>query len=150
MPRTLTRYDTALRVFETYKAAAPQEDAGKTFVYVSAEDVFRPFVPKRYIDSKRQAEEEISRLCGEISPSAPIRDVFIRPGWSLALPTLRTDAHCPYTRSYVSPTSQAFDDTPCGPPRHLLSIASQAASGPLRHPPILHFAFHCFTSARWF
>ncbi|KAG8954662.1 hypothetical protein FRC04_011095 [Tulasnella sp. 424] len=72
--------DSALRVFETYKAAAPQEDAGKTFVYVSAEDVFRPFVPKRYIDSKRHAEEEISRHCGEISPAAPIRDVFIRPG----------------------------------------------------------------------
>lgn len=72
--------DSALRVFETYKEAAPPEDAGKTFVYVSAEDVFRPFVPKRYIDTKRQAEEEISRICEEISPAAAIRDVFIRPG----------------------------------------------------------------------
>lgn len=72
--------DSALRVFETYKSAAPPENAGKTFVYVSAEDVFRPFVPKRYIDTKRQAEKEISRVCGEISPPGSLRDVFIRPG----------------------------------------------------------------------
>ncbi|KAG9019659.1 hypothetical protein FRB90_012005 [Tulasnella sp. 427] len=72
--------DSALRVFETYKKATSPEGAAKTFVYVSAEDVFRPFVPKRYIDTKRQAEEEISHLCREVSLTQSIRDVFIRPG----------------------------------------------------------------------
>lgn len=54
------------------KQAGPSRRA---FIYVSATDAFSPLVPKRYIESKRQAEAEIARL------STPaIRDVFLRPG----------------------------------------------------------------------
>ena len=31
----------------------------RAFVYVSAEDIFRPFIPARYIETKRQAELDI-------------------------------------------------------------------------------------------
>ncbi|KAG8861166.1 hypothetical protein FRB96_003116 [Tulasnella sp. 330] len=76
--------DSALRVFETYATSTPPStDNHKTFIYVSAEDIFRPFVPRRYIDTKREAEREIARMCKENNASAassPIRDVFVRPG----------------------------------------------------------------------
>jgi hypothetical protein len=32
------------------------------FIYISAEDVFRPFVPERYILTKREAETRIQRM----------------------------------------------------------------------------------------
>lgn len=51
----------------------------RTFVYVSAEDVFRPFVPQRYIETKRQAERELALRSMEDAETS-IRTVFIRPG----------------------------------------------------------------------
>lgn len=124
--------DSALRVFETYQAAAPPENAGKTFVYVSAEDVFRPFVPKRYIETKRQAEDEISRVCGEISPPGSLRDVFIRPGLM----------YHPHLRPLTTPLAVLLDISsrlhhkpPLGlygilPSSILRSIASRPQGGP--------------------
>ncbi|KDE06709.1 hypothetical protein MVLG_03055 [Microbotryum lychnidis-dioicae p1A1 Lamole] len=65
------------------------------FVYISAEDIFRPFVPSRYISTKRQAESLISSLsrpststyeaAAELPPSSnrrstrTLRPIFIRP-----------------------------------------------------------------------
>lgn len=70
----------ALRVCETYLAArAPPECAAGlrpyAFVYLSAEDMGRPFIPRRYIETKREAEQGIARLCA----GTDVRGVFIRP-----------------------------------------------------------------------
>ena len=35
---------------------------GSPFLYISAEDVFRPFIPERYILTKREAENKILQL----------------------------------------------------------------------------------------
>ncbi|KZV90411.1 putative mitochondrion protein [Exidia glandulosa HHB12029] len=72
--------DSALRVFETFAAAQPEGPHERAFVYISAEDVFGPFVPPRYVQSKREAEEELARLATFEHATAQIRPVFLRPG----------------------------------------------------------------------
>lgn len=71
----------------------------RPFVYISAEDIFRPIIPEGYINTKRQAEAEILRMCAEAhallsqqsatdehntessqAPDGPVRPIFIRPG----------------------------------------------------------------------
>ena len=49
------------------------------FVFISAEDVFRPFVPARYIESKRQAEQTILAEARVEAGERQIRPVFVRP-----------------------------------------------------------------------
>lgn len=48
----------------------------RAFVYVSAEDIFRPFIPARYIESKREAELGIERT---ILADPAFRGVLVRP-----------------------------------------------------------------------
>ncbi len=72
------------------------------FVYISAEDTFPPpLVPRRYVETKREAEREVMELCGAASAGASpnavqiedlgtskvgqgasvkVRPVLIRPG----------------------------------------------------------------------
>ncbi|OWZ30012.1 mitochondrial protein [Cryptococcus neoformans c45] len=75
--------DSALEVLNTMLSTAPHPSASneavkeKTFVYISAADAFRPLVPKKYIESKREAELEIAKRCSETGGARPI---FIRPG----------------------------------------------------------------------
>ncbi|QRW27492.1 hypothetical protein RhiXN_02087 [Rhizoctonia solani] len=52
--------DAALRVLETF-ASGPGSTVPQPFVYISAEDIFRPLVPARYIESKRAAEAGIAQ-----------------------------------------------------------------------------------------
>ncbi|CAE6414522.1 unnamed protein product [Rhizoctonia solani] len=52
--------DAALRVLETF-ASGPGWTVPRPFVYISAEDIFRPLVPARYIESKRAAEAAIAQ-----------------------------------------------------------------------------------------
>ncbi|GAA6036955.1 hypothetical protein JCM8097_005477 [Rhodosporidiobolus ruineniae] len=60
--------------------ASPLSPAPRSpFVYISAEDIFRPFVPERYIQTKREAEEEIARLAATEEGGASTRPVFVRP-----------------------------------------------------------------------
>jgi len=81
---------TALQVCEAFISSAPlleTEDFNypRPFIYVSAEDIFRPLIPARYIEAKREAEQEIE---GMISGKSGYRGVYIRPS---ALPLL-----CPF------------------------------------------------------
>ncbi len=69
----------ALRVCEAF-VNSPSSDsqlAVKPFVYISAEDIFRPVVPARYIESKREAEAGIEGLVAQ--QSTAFRGVYIRP-----------------------------------------------------------------------
>lgn len=45
-------------------------------MYVSAEDIFRPIVPARYIETKREAEQLIGQ---KIAINPGYRAVYIRP-----------------------------------------------------------------------
>ena len=69
----------ALTVLQTYLAEVKDLDANKTFVCISAEDIFRPVIPARYITTttKREAEREITHLCEASGQN--LRPVFIRP-----------------------------------------------------------------------
>ena len=69
---------TALRVCETFLASVPKVEieGPRPFVYVSAEDIFRPFIPARYIETKREAEVRIEEMM-ENNPQ--FRGVYIRP-----------------------------------------------------------------------
>lgn len=64
----------------------------RPFIYISAEDIFRPVVPAAYIDTKREAEEQIDRM---IEGKPNYRGVYMRPS-----------ERCPHFRS-----EQRFDVT---------------------------------------
>ena len=65
----------------------------RPFVYVSAEDIFRPIIPDGYIRTKRQAEQAILALCADSqqrtlneemhADGGAIRPVLVRPGMSI-------------------------------------------------------------------
>ncbi|KAL9939149.1 hypothetical protein V8E36_001962 [Tilletia maclaganii] len=88
--------DTALGIartfIETQRGKCPLTSGPAPFVYISAEDIFRPIVSERYIKTKREAEYELARLAldSAAGPSASaaaaaaseplIRPFFVRPG----------------------------------------------------------------------
>jgi hypothetical protein len=49
----------------------------RPFIYISAEDIFRPIVPDAYIEMKREAEERIERM---MEAKTNYRGVYMRPG----------------------------------------------------------------------
>lgn len=61
-------------------------DHPRAFVYVSAEDIFRPWIPGRYIESKREAELGIERM---VANELAYRGVYIRPSaYHISLATI--------------------------------------------------------------
>lgn len=68
--------DTALAVARTFSSTRTLGGLSP-LVYISAEDIFRPIISSRYIETKRQAEKGISEIATE---SDTIRPVFLRPG----------------------------------------------------------------------
>ncbi|TDL24762.1 mitochondrial protein [Rickenella mellea] len=91
--------DSALRVCETFVSGDHQsaEVTGpRPFVYLSAEDIFRPFIPSGYIETKRHAELGISA----ITRSQPgYRGVYIRPSL----------IYHPYIRPLTTPIATLLD-----------------------------------------
>jgi hypothetical protein len=82
----------------TNSVPSSSASTSRPFVYISAADCFRPLVPARYIETKREAELEIARRCTE-HPEAGVRPLFIRPGKSLCLISLHwfsLSAHVEY------------------------------------------------------
>jgi hypothetical protein len=79
-----THLTQAVTMCETFVSSAPPADGSgpRPFVYISAEDIFRPLIPSGYITSKREAE----RLIIAIANKQPnFRPVFIRPSESRRL-----------------------------------------------------------------
>ncbi|TFY57662.1 hypothetical protein EVJ58_g6884 [Rhodofomes roseus] len=70
--------DAAIRVCEAFVSSTPSVplDGPRLFVYVSAEDIFRPFIPARYIETKREAELQIRH---KVAGNPDYRAVYIRP-----------------------------------------------------------------------
>lgn len=75
---TCISFKSALRVCEAFVASPAEIDPKKTrpFVYVSAEDIFRPVISARYIETKREAERAIEQMT---SLNSQFRGVYIRP-----------------------------------------------------------------------
>ncbi|KAH7921743.1 NAD(P)-binding protein [Leucogyrophana mollusca] len=70
--------DSALRVCEAFTSSSPVGETAEVrpFVYISAEDIYRPLISARYIETKREAERRIEQL---ISDKPHYRGVYIRP-----------------------------------------------------------------------
>ncbi|EUC62240.1 NAD(P)H-binding family protein [Rhizoctonia solani AG-3 Rhs1AP] len=83
--------DAALRVLETF-ASGPGSTVPRPFVYISAEDIFRPLVPARYIESKRAAEAAIAQ-------EPRVRGIYLRPGLM----------YHPHTRPLTTPIATLLD-----------------------------------------
>ena len=73
-------------VLNTYLSTKPSQTSPenapmreRTFVYISAEDLFSPLVPRGYITSKRAAERDIYLACRR-APEARVKAVSLRPG----------------------------------------------------------------------
>ncbi|THH08659.1 hypothetical protein EW146_g8920, partial [Bondarzewia mesenterica] len=90
--------DAALRVAQAFvESEATTELPGpRPFVYLSAEDIFRPMIPARYIETKRQAENEIELL---VVDRPAYRGVYIRPSL----------VYHPHVRPYTSPVAAFLD-----------------------------------------
>ena len=72
----------------------------RPFVYVSAEDIFRPVIPARYIETKREAERAIEQM---MSLNSHFRGVYIRPSVFIRLMIL----------SFFSLTCESRHRIPC-------------------------------------
>ncbi|KAF9814919.1 hypothetical protein IEO21_04863 [Rhodonia placenta] len=94
---TLNR-DAALRVCEAFVTSQPTVSIEKPrpFVFVSAEDIFRPFIPARYIETKREAEIEIGQM---MTDKADYRAVYMRPSL----------IYHPHFRPLTSPVAALLD-----------------------------------------
>ena len=72
---------SALRVCEAFLSAGASTDwsanTPRPFIYISAEDIFRPIIPARYIKTKREAEQGIGHM---MFGKSGYRSVFMRPG----------------------------------------------------------------------
>ncbi|KAJ7581464.1 mitochondrial protein [Mycena floridula] len=71
--------DSALRVCEAFVASGNNwtSPLSRAFVYISAEDVFRPLIPAKYLDTKREAERGIETIIS--ATNSRYRGIYIRP-----------------------------------------------------------------------
>ncbi|KAG1756706.1 mitochondrial protein [Suillus paluster] len=71
-------YETAVRMCEAFVASEPVSGIShvRPFIYVSAEDVNRPIVSVRYLETKREAEKRIEEI---IQSHPQYRGVYVRP-----------------------------------------------------------------------
>ncbi|OCH93427.1 NAD-P-binding protein [Obba rivulosa] len=90
--------DSAMRVCEAFISSNPgvQMDAPRPFVYLSAEDCGRPFIPARYIETKREAEQELEKMTAQ-NPN--YKGVYMRP----------TFIYHPHNRPLTSPVAALAD-----------------------------------------
>lgn len=92
--------DTALRVCEAFIASPPSEaskiNIPRPFVYISAEDIFRPVISERYITTKREAERRIEIM---MQANPLYRGVYIRPSL----------VYHPHHRPWTTPAAALLD-----------------------------------------
>lgn len=90
--------DSAVQVAEAFVNSVDNTASGqpRPFIYISAEDIFRPVVPTAYIDTKREAEEQIGRI---IEGNPNYRGVYMRPSL----------VYHPHLRPYTAALAAVFD-----------------------------------------
>jgi len=135
--------DSALRVCEAFESSKP--DPGVTpvrpFIYISAEDICRPLIPARYIETKREAEQRINQL---LRDNPNYRSVFIRP-------SLVYHAH---HRPLISPLAALIDlsasvhaSVPKGVPTPSSLLRAVAHAFPSSHGSPLSSPLHSIANA---
>ncbi|WWC67065.1 uncharacterized protein I206_100972 [Kwoniella pini CBS 10737] len=81
--------NSALKVLDTFLSEPfslnLNQPKQKQFIYISAADAFKPLIPSKYIETKREAEFEIIRKCElynnkESLNKGNIKPILIRPG----------------------------------------------------------------------
>lgn len=84
---------SAIELYEAFRASrsGSVDSTPAPFVFISAEDIFRPFVPERYIRTKREAEHVIWTRTLEDAERPRVRPIFMRP--SQFLPLLLLSRH---------------------------------------------------------
>ncbi|KAI0683694.1 mitochondrial protein [Cytidiella melzeri] len=94
----LLNRDAALQVCQAFVSSVSSTLLAhpRPFVYVSAEDIFRPFISPRYIDTKREAEQGIARLT---ATNPAYRGVYVRPSL----------IYHPHFRPLTSPVAALLD-----------------------------------------
>jgi len=94
---TLNR-DSAVRMAEAFLNSADNAETQqpRPFIYISAEDIFRPIVPATYIETKREAEQQIERM---IQERTNYRGVYMRPSL----------VYHPHLRPYTAPVAALLD-----------------------------------------
>lgn len=113
----------ALRVCEAFVSSSASEDVKtnnipRPFVYLSAEDIFRPVIPARYIETKREAEQGIESI---MLSKPDYRGVYMRP--STCFLSGYTVNMCLYPpRLGVPRTPPTTDNTCCCPARFIGNI----------------------------
>ncbi|CAL1704701.1 unnamed protein product [Somion occarium] len=127
----LLNRDSALRVLRTFLDTQPEVPLNnpRAFVFVSAEDIFRPFISARYIETKREAELAITDM---VATRPDVREVLIRPSL----------IYHPHFRPLTSPVAALLDfsatvhsrlprglPTPAGLLRSIASNTSSKSQG---------------------
>ena len=108
---------SALRVCATFVSTALDVPLAspRAFVYVSAEDIFRPFISARYIESKREAELGIEHMIAE---QPGYRGVYVRPSaffpssislYALLMTCIAGLIYHPHFRPLTSPVAALLD-----------------------------------------
>ncbi|BEI83756.1 hypothetical protein CcaverHIS002_0403600 [Cutaneotrichosporon cavernicola] len=128
--------DSALTVLDTMLAEpSPPAPAERSFVYVSAANKVAPFVPDRYVTTKREAEAGILERCeanGHVKPvlvrpglmyNAHVRPISTLPAFALSLTAgLHDRLHLPMPFSADSALGKAAE-TLCTHPIHVDHVA---------------------------
>lgn len=153
--------DSALHVCQTFLSSEQVEPTStpgaegsppsspRPFVYISAEDIFRPFIPARYIETKREAEIHLENMIGNDNPH--YRGVYIRPSL----------IYHPHFRPLTSPLAALLDlssvlhsqvpknmpiPTPSGVLRSIASAVSQGQDAKTSvHPSALESVANALT-----
>jgi len=124
--------DSAVQVLQTFISSLDHGSThSRAFVYISAEDIFRPWIPARYIETKLEAERQIARLCEEVADNK-MRTLYIRPSLM----------YHPHLRPLTTPLATVLDavaafhhQAPPGiptPARLLRLLAAGSPSSPIQ------------------
>ncbi|KZT09500.1 mitochondrial protein [Laetiporus sulphureus 93-53] len=139
--------DAALRACEAFVSSQPtvRVEGPRPFIFISAEDVFRPLISARYIETKREAELGIEQM---MTGNSNYRGVYMRPSL----------IYHPHFRPLTSPIAAALDlsatihskippglPTPSGLLRSLASRLPTSTAQPLVSPSPLDSVANAMT-----
>ena len=120
----------ALQVCESFVSSSPRPEREflnrpRPFIYLSAEDIFRPLIPARYIETKREAEQEIEDM---VVGKSDYRGVYIRPS-SFPLVFGLVPRLTSFSRPRLSRPLSASDNTWSSPARPIRDTPPKSTSG---------------------
>lgn len=138
--------DAALAIFHEFAKSSPAKGSpASPFVFISAEDIFRPIISSRYVSTKREVECTIlSELAAIPPPQRSIRPIFVRPSLIYhphvnpftTLPATVLSASSHIQAFLPSPLRLAHSFPPSNSPFAPLSPPTSSLASLLSLPPI--------------